>query len=71
MPPLCVPRRIDAVEAYGRGRENICPMVAVFDVPGIEPAPGHRIEDREGISARGFLKRRRDGACTVEGKSGR
>lgn len=43
MPPLFVARRIDAVEAYDRERENICPMEAVFDVPGIEPAPNIEI----------------------------
>ena len=38
MSPLFLVRRFDAVEAHGREPENICPMEAVFDVPGIEPA---------------------------------
>lgn len=37
MTSLCVTRRADAVEIDGSARENVCPMVAVFDGPGIEP----------------------------------
>lgn len=43
MSPLFVARRIDAVEAHDRERKNICPIEAVFDVPGIEPAPNIEI----------------------------